>query len=58
MKPLNLITLILVIVGGLNWGLVGLWTGIWWLRFSASAPHSPVSSISWSAYPQSGSWFR
>jgi uncharacterized protein len=23
MKPLNLITLILVIVGGLNWGLVG-----------------------------------
>lgn len=24
MKPLNLITLILVIVGGLNWGLVGL----------------------------------
>ena len=24
MKPMNLITLILVIVGGLNWGLVGL----------------------------------
>lgn len=24
MKPLNLITLILTIVGGLNWGLVGL----------------------------------
>lgn len=24
MKPLNLLTLILVIVGGLNWGLVGL----------------------------------
>ena len=24
MKPLNLITLILVIIGGLNWGLVGL----------------------------------
>jgi uncharacterized protein len=24
MKPLNLITLILVIVGGVNWGLVGL----------------------------------
>jgi uncharacterized membrane protein YuzA (DUF378 family) len=24
MRPLNLITLILVIVGGLNWGLVGL----------------------------------
>jgi uncharacterized protein len=24
MKPLNLITLIFVIVGGLNWGLVGL----------------------------------
>lgn len=24
MKPLNLITLILIIVGGLNWGLVGL----------------------------------
>jgi uncharacterized membrane protein YuzA (DUF378 family) len=24
MKPLNLITLVLVIVGGLNWGLVGL----------------------------------
>jgi len=24
MKPLNLITLILVIVGGLNWGLVGI----------------------------------
>ena len=24
MKPLNLITLILLIVGGLNWGLVGL----------------------------------
>lgn len=24
MKPLNLITLLLVIVGGLNWGLVGL----------------------------------
>ncbi|MFW6076486.1 MAG: DUF378 domain-containing protein [Hyphomicrobiales bacterium] len=24
MKPANLITLILVIVGGLNWGLVGL----------------------------------
>ena len=23
MKPLNLITLVLVIVGGLNWGLVG-----------------------------------
>jgi uncharacterized membrane protein YuzA (DUF378 family) len=23
-KPLNLITLVLVIVGGLNWGLVGL----------------------------------
>ena len=23
MKPLNLITLILVIVGGINWGLVG-----------------------------------
>jgi len=24
MKPLNLITLILVIVGGVNWGLVGI----------------------------------
>lgn len=24
MKPLNLLTLLLVIVGGLNWGLVGL----------------------------------
>ncbi len=24
MKPLNTLTLILVIVGGLNWGLVGL----------------------------------
>jgi uncharacterized membrane protein YuzA (DUF378 family) len=24
MKPLNLITLILVIVGGVNWGLVGV----------------------------------
>jgi uncharacterized membrane protein YuzA (DUF378 family) len=24
MKPLNVITLLLVIVGGLNWGLVGL----------------------------------
>ena len=24
MKPLNLITLILLVVGGLNWGLVGL----------------------------------
>ena len=24
MKPLNLITLILLIVGGLNWGLVGI----------------------------------
>ncbi len=24
MKPLNLITLILAIVGGINWGLVGL----------------------------------
>jgi uncharacterized protein len=24
MKPLNLLTLILVIVGGLNWGLVGI----------------------------------
>jgi uncharacterized membrane protein YuzA (DUF378 family) len=24
MKPLNLMTLILLIVGGLNWGLVGL----------------------------------
>jgi uncharacterized membrane protein YuzA (DUF378 family) len=24
MKPLNLITLILIIVGGLNWGMVGL----------------------------------
>ena len=24
MKPLNMVTLILVIVGGLNWGLVGL----------------------------------
>ena len=26
MKPLNLITLFLVIVGGLNWGLVGLFS--------------------------------
>lgn len=24
MKPINIITLILVIIGGLNWGLVGL----------------------------------
>ena len=24
MKPLNILTLILLIVGGLNWGLVGL----------------------------------
>jgi uncharacterized membrane protein YuzA (DUF378 family) len=24
MKPLNLITLVLLIVGGLNWGLVGM----------------------------------
>lgn len=24
MKPLNLITLLLVIVGGINWGLIGL----------------------------------
>ena len=24
MKPLNLITLILVIIGGLNWGMLGL----------------------------------
>ena len=24
MKPLNLLTLVLLIVGGLNWGLVGL----------------------------------
>ena len=24
MKPLNVLTLLLVIVGGLNWGLVGL----------------------------------
>jgi uncharacterized membrane protein YuzA (DUF378 family) len=24
MKPLNLITLVLVIIGGLNWGLIGL----------------------------------
>jgi uncharacterized membrane protein YuzA (DUF378 family) len=24
MKPLNLVTLILAIIGGLNWGLVGL----------------------------------
>jgi len=24
MKPLNLITLVLVIIGGINWGLVGL----------------------------------
>lgn len=24
MKPINILTLILVIVGGLNWGLVGL----------------------------------
>jgi uncharacterized membrane protein YuzA (DUF378 family) len=26
MKPLNLITLILVIVGGVNWGLVGFFS--------------------------------
>ena len=26
MKPLNLITLILVVVGGVNWGLVGLFS--------------------------------
>ena len=26
MKPVNLITLLLVIVGGLNWGLVGLFS--------------------------------
>lgn len=24
MKPLNLITLLLVIIGGINWGLIGL----------------------------------
>ncbi|MCB1500106.1 MAG: DUF378 domain-containing protein [Bauldia sp.] len=24
MKPINIVTLLLVIVGGLNWGLVGL----------------------------------
>jgi uncharacterized membrane protein YuzA (DUF378 family) len=24
MKPLNIITLVLIIVGGVNWGLVGL----------------------------------
>jgi uncharacterized membrane protein YuzA (DUF378 family) len=24
MKPLNLVTLVLVIIGGVNWGLVGL----------------------------------
>jgi uncharacterized membrane protein YuzA (DUF378 family) len=24
MKPLNLVTLILLIIGGINWGLVGL----------------------------------
>jgi uncharacterized protein len=24
MKPLNILTLVLIIVGGLNWGLVGL----------------------------------
>ena len=30
MKPLHLVTLILLIVGGLNWGLVGCSTSTWW----------------------------
>jgi len=39
MKPLNLITLILLIVGGLNWGLVGL------LNFDLVAALFGVESI-------------
>ena len=31
MKPLNLVTLIILIVGGLSWGLVGLFNWDWFV---------------------------
>ena len=39
MKALNLITLIIIIVGGINWGLVGLFD---WNLVSAIFSFSPI----------------
>ena len=39
MKALNLITLILIIIGGLNWGLVGLFD---WNLVAAIFGFSPI----------------
>ena len=50
MRALNIITLILVIVGGLNWGLVGLFdfdlvSAIFGTGAAETAPSSAISRI-------------
>ena len=54
MRSINILTLILVIVGGLNWGLVGLFEFDLVARSSAPARHSPGSSTSSWASRRSG----
>lgn len=54
MRSINLITLTLVIVGG----LIGDWSGCLvstsWRRSSGKCPQSRVSSMCWSAFRRSG----
>lgn len=54
MKPLNLMTLILVIVGGLNWGLVGLFD--WNLVAALFGAGSMLSRIVYVLVGLSAAW--
>ena len=58
MKPINLITLLLVIIGGVNWGLVGLANvGLVAALFGAGSMLSRIvyvlvgASALWQLYP-------
>ena len=54
MRAINLVTLLLVIVGGLNWGLVGLSTSTWSRPCSVTCRHCRGSSMCSSASPRCG----
>ena len=47
LKWLDYITLTLVIIGAVNWGLVGFFKFDLWLTFSAPCPCSQESSMPW-----------
>ena len=53
MKVLNCVALTIAIIGAINWGLIGFFDFNLFPAASAMRPHSHVSSMLWSVFPDS-----